>query len=981
MKRQIALVAAALLFTATFASACGRTPSGEEQPHEHNYVNGYCTVCGDKDANYQPELPEGDKAFSYYEETKLRADKKLFVLNADGDTSNDSLNTMSALQGLFTRKEVTFYIDGKYMTNGTNADLYYLDEAKANYGVTSENVSLQEAVQMYIDSWDSMVASGLWGSGISLTEGFNDDSGYYSAYSEEQSDESKKGYKTPGYIVYNPANYSVNIASTLAGITGFLPVSSEETQLYQDMGLVEKMNVTNDMWGYRWCFDAVMSELSPKGLVHQNYALNGKTNYYIRDWGVANKHMHVYYDSTITLSNTMRKRIHQFLDKNIPIMGYAYSEDADVALFSQYGQFLVPTDYTMNLTVHLVGAFRHKDGFVQPNNDKKMQAEQGKHYVAFVVSDGDNAQYWQNTSIFSTNYMNATGRENDDFAVTWSITPSLSDMMPLVMDAAYNGDIATENDYFCAPVSGQGYINAGQFYNAGAEYMNTFLSNLDTYLTRSGLGVTTIIGADSYSGGMFKTLDAYAGVPALEGGLVLDGYKYFGGAHSGGVYWKNGKPFIVPRDSLWETTPAYIAARINMYAASEKGHDVSDINAYSVINVHPWSHSYTDIRAIVNMLSENVEVVSLDAIVNMMSENVTDKADSVDKFSMPEASGHTITEDDLKENPESIPTDPLYHDFLLWEETWTGDVSHGSSDASSSNVGAVFKTNLKIRGNGTANKPAFSLPNEENLWVSFYARADSVNSTENTAFALKMTVDGVEKTVIARAQLRGVAGTESKTVTGDGWQAFAFPIKQYFPDYKGKTASFKVENLTALGMKIDLFSISPKSIIPSDTTVCENPYSNEFEATTEDWMLGHQFTTSQYYHWSCIDREKGVPIGSLQIDCSDGGGDEKRNGNTNVWSAKNMKIDREITTLSVNITGKAKVKISMYVDGKYIVLLDWVSSQYVGEKTIDMETLYKEQGIDTLNGKEVTFLYEARDNASDDDGAGQDCNLYYFRLS
>jgi hypothetical protein len=981
MKRKIALIAAAMLFSTTFISACGRTPSGEVQPHEHNFVNGYCTVCGEKDENQNPEIPGGNQEFSYYEETALRADKKLFVLNASASLSNDSLNTASALQGLFARKEVTFYIDGKYMTNGTNADMYYLEEAKEKYGVTSEDIELKDAVQMYVENWQSMVESGVWGSAISLTEGFKDASGYYSAYTEKEDDQAKAGYNTPGYIVYNPANYSVNIASTLAGITGFLPVSSEEAEIYRGYGLVEKMNVTSDMWSYKWCFDAVMGELSTKGLVHQRYDLNGKTNYYIRDWGVANKCMHVYYDSTISINNSLRKRIHQFLDKNIPIMGYAYSEDADVALFSQYGQFLVPTDYTMNLTVHLADAFRQKDGFTQPNDDTTQKAEQGKHYVAFVVSDGDNAQYWQNTSIFSTNYMNALGRENDDFAVTWSITPSLSDMMPLVMDAAYNGDIATENDYFCAPVSGQGYINAGQFYNAGEAYMNTFLGNLDTYLTRSGLGVTTIIGAESYEGGIFKTLDAYAGVPALKGGLVLNGYKYFGGAYSGGVYWKNGKPFIVPRDSLWQTTPAYIAARINMYAQSAKGHDITDINAYSVINVHPWSHSYKDIRAIVNMLSDNVEVVSLDAVVKMMSDNVTNRADSENKFSMPDQSGNTITEDDLKENPSSIPTDPLYHDFLLWEETWTGDVSHGSSDASSSNVGAVFATNLKIGGNGTAKKPDFELPIEDHLWVSFYARADSTNANEQTAFKLKMTVDGTEKTVIARAGLRGVSGTETKTVTGDGWQAFAFPIKQYFPDYKGKTASFEVENLTAVGMKLDLFSISAKTIVPTDTTVCEDPYNNEFEGSTEDWMLGHQFTTSQYYHWSCIDREKGIPIGSLQIDCSDGGGDEKRNANTNVWSAKNVTIDREIEKLSVNITGKAKVKISMYVDGKYVVLLDWTSSQYVGEMEIDLKTLCVEQDIASLNGKEVTFIYEARDNATNDDGAGQDCNMYYFRLS
>lgn len=193
----------------------------------------------------------------------------------------------------------------------------------------------------------------------------------------------------------------------------------------------------------------------------------------------------------------------------------------DVALFSQYGQFLVPTDYSMNVTFHLAEDFRQADGFTQPNDDTTKTAEQGKHYVAFVVSDGDNAQYWQNTAIFSTSYMNATGRENDDFAVTWSISPSIAELMPLVMDTAYNGSITTENDYFCAPVSGQGYIDAGNFYNAGTEYMNTFLGNLDTYLKRSDLSVTTIIGAENYSGGIYGTLNAYAGVESLEGGLVL----------------------------------------------------------------------------------------------------------------------------------------------------------------------------------------------------------------------------------------------------------------------------------------------------------------------------------------------------------------------------------------------------------------------------------------------------------------------------
>lgn len=990
VKATALLAAMTMLFsvgcgTSGGSSESGGTSSGSSE-HTHNYVNGYCTVCGEKDPDYGSGGDvTGDDGFSYYAETSLRADKKIFALNMEGGMDNDTLNTVSALQGLFARKEVTFYVDGKYMTNGTNADQYYLNAAKEKYGLTVEEVDLETAVSMYVEAWSGMVEAGVWGSGIDLASGFKDDSGYYSAYSEEAADSSEAGYATPGFIVYNPDTYSVNIASTLAGITGFLPVAADHKEAYEALGLVEKMDVSNEMWSYKWCFNACMTELSPSGLVHQAYDLTGKTNYYVRDYGVTYKYLYVYYDNTTTINNTLKKQIHSFLDKNIPIIGYAYNETQDVALFSQYGQFLVPTDYTMNLTFHLAGEFRREDGFTQPNKDSELPAEQGKHYVAFVVSDGDNAQYWQNTAIFSTSYMNATGREKDDFAVTWSITPSLSDMMPLVMDAAYNGDIATENDYFCAPVSGQGYIDAGNFYNSGAEYMNDFLGKLDTYLTRADQSVVTIIGAENYSGGgIYGTMDAYASVGALKGGLVLNGGRYFEGAYSGGVYWKNGKPFIVPRDSLWSTTPAYIAARINMYASSATGTDVTTTDAYSVINVHPWSHNYADIRTIVGMLADNVEVVSLDRIVAMMQTSVADKSDTADHFVMPASgSGATISDSQLQQHPELIPTDPLFNDFLLWCEDWTGDVTYRSNDAATSDVYPSFKTNMEIAAGGTAVKADFTLPEVDDLWVTFYARANSTSAADSTSFKMTMTVDGESKTVIASATLRGVSGTETAVVSGDGWQAFTFPIKQYFPDYKGRTAGFAIEVTGSIGIKLDNFTVTDRYIVPGDDTVCADPFSNEFDdGSTEDWMLGDQFKTSQYYHWAAYDRETLKAGGTLQVDASDGGGNEKRNANTNVWFAKNVVLPETTDSLSVsvNINGGAKSKLSMYVDGQYVVLIDWTKNSGIGEKQIDISALCAEQGIASLSGKEVTFVFEVRDNANDDNGAGQDFNLQYFRI-
>ena len=416
-----------------------------------------------------------EETFSYYMTTKLPEDKKVYVLNLTNQVetfSEDQLFTAQAIQGLFARKSALFYVDSHYMTNGVNIDMHYLDLAVEKYGVTYESISLEEAVAMYIANWEANVADGTWGSEIAL-EDYNSIVGV-TAYTEKTGE----GYSTPGYIVYKKGDVSVNIAATLAGITGFLPVAEEDVDFYKSLGLVEKFNVNSAALTYKWLFGIVMSELSTSGLIHQNYQSVGKTNQFIKDYGICNKYFHVYYDEVSIVGASFKKNLHNFLDKNCPIFGYTYSEDQDVAFFSQYGQFIVPTDYTCNLTLLAAEEFAGKT-YKQPNDDSQLPAEQGKHYVAFVVSDGDNATYWQNTAAFATNYMNATGRENDTFPVTWSITPSLADLMPLVLENVYYNQ-ANAYDYFCAPVSGQGYINAGNFeaQNDG-QYFADFVSKLD----------------------------------------------------------------------------------------------------------------------------------------------------------------------------------------------------------------------------------------------------------------------------------------------------------------------------------------------------------------------------------------------------------------------------------------------------------------------------------------------------------------------
>ena len=992
MKRQtrIRLLTMLMCFVLMFActlSACkdavptpdpgktdpGKTDPGKTDPgaadtctvHVDNDGDGKCDKCG---AN----MPITEETFSYFGNTKLTEDKKVYLLNSTADGYNydgDQLFVCQALQGLFARKNVTFYVDSHYMTNGTNVDMYYLEQAKANYGVTYESITLEQAVQMYIDAWSAHVADGTWGSGIEL-DSYNNVVGV-TAYTET----SGAGYTTPGYIVYKAGDVSVNIAATLCGITGFLPVCEDDVDTYKAMGLVEKFNVNSAALTYKWLFNNVMSELAATGLVHQNYTSPEGTNKFIKDYGICNKFFYVYYDETSIVGTSFKKTLHSFLDPNCPIFGYTYSEDRDVAFFSQYGQFIIPTDYTCNLTFLAADTFAGQT-YSQPNKDSDKPAESGKHYVAFVVSDGDNATYWQNTAAFATNYMNATGRENDTFPVTWSITPALADLMPLVLANVY-GTQANAYDYFCAPVSGQGYINAGNFAaQKDGEYFADFCSKLDVYMKKAGLSVATVIGGNS-QGDLANVLTGYAGCESVTGGIVYDGNKYFG-ANPGGVMWVNGKPFIQPRDSLWETTPAYIAARINTYST-----DITTIDAYTIVNVHPWSHSYADIRTIVGMLNDNVEVVSVDRLVNMMTDNVADKSNTT-SFKVPERNGVSISEDYLRQNPSLIPVDPLFNDFLLWAEDWTGSgVTYNSSDRACSNVGAMYKGNISIAAGSTGTKTQFTLPDIADYWLSFNARCDAENPATTATFDVVMTVDGVRKTVMKNVTLRGVSGTETQTVNGDGWQCFAFPIAQYFAGYRGKSCTLEITVRDGgAGIRLDQVTFTDRTVDHAIDLTTVNPYDNRFGSSTEDWMLGEQYKTSQYYWWDVIDRENLIPTNSIQIDCSDGGGDEKRNGNTNMWMAKHYvlpesdKITLSFRVSSDNDTG-AYIKISLYVDGQYIVLYDWQSArENKGNTTVTINLAEMYPDID-FSGQEVTVVFEARDGGRNN-GVGEACRLHYF---
>lgn len=497
-----------------------------------------------------------DLSFTYYPQTVMNSERHLYVFGVE---NNRRLNTYElimgqAIQGLFARDEVRFYL-----SNGDIQQTYWLTEMARLDGITYEDTTLSTMIEMY-----------------------------------------RTKFTEHGYILYNKDNKeSVNVATSLSGITGYIPVEVSLEDYVKTTGLELKIDVTDK--SERWAFDNYKSEFNWSSVVQLRQDIP-----HLRDYGIAMKYFYFYQDSVSSKAIQFRDDIHRQVLPDSPIFGWGpFAEDSHIGIASRHGHFTIPSDYSFNTTVFSAKAFfdietispNHSPDVVTPSNDK--------HYVTIVRSDGDNIQTWYNYFPFNSKDMAA---EREDFKMAWSIQPSLIDLAPNIIRDAY--EKKDTNDYFVAAVSGQGYM-----YPSLYPAMKSFVEGLDVYLRRTGLNIVQILD----SGPNEDVIEWYSKMPSLKGAMYMYGNKYAGGA--GSIRWStNGKPFVSFRESLWDTTPSDIANRVNNYPTNYQS-----IEGYTLINLHPWSHSYQDVAEMVALFDENIVVVSPETFYDLIIQHVPKK--------------------------------------------------------------------------------------------------------------------------------------------------------------------------------------------------------------------------------------------------------------------------------------------------------------------------------------------------------------------
>ena len=383
-----------------------------------------------------------------------------------------------------------------------------------------------------------------------------------------------------------------------------------------------------------------------KAYLNNTYLVNqSPTSLPLRDYAIAGKALCTYVEY---LSDELRKEISEWTCQNCPVFGWTDSECDFVEYNSHYSMVTIAADWSGNLS--FMSAENISEDLVPANRvQSTVKAQQGKHYVTIVMSDGDNLQWLQRG--FETDTRFYASKNRGKFKMNWTMAPSLVDVAPHVIQSIYS--TATEKDNFICGPSGFGYVNVND-YNEDA--MGDYAAKTAGYCQRAGLNVVNFI--DNYI--TTDYLDYFTQYDNIKGGLwsISDYYVQGGDAGAGGVYWSNGKPFVCFRDTLWREAGSNVAKyygytervaqRIN-----DRSTDITSIDAYSAVVCHAWSIGTMEyINRFVQQLDDHVEVVNASEFIQLITDNVEHE-------DVEEVFDHTP--DSYKDSELcAIETDPFY---------------------------------------------------------------------------------------------------------------------------------------------------------------------------------------------------------------------------------------------------------------------------------------------------------------------------------
>ena len=427
-----------------------------------------------------------------------------------------------------------------------------------------------------------------------------------------------------GIAVYDliVGDVGINMAASVCAVKNYLGVPRSLIDKFQNI-----LPILFDAADYKGTnaerqeqvFELYKDYLNPCGLVHQ-VVIGDDYHIELRDFAIYKGYFTFFTDEN-TEDLDFRHKVLSWAERNIPIYGWTTNEIAFLKNISSYGNYVIPMDWSAN---HSYFSERKEDDIhlMQKNTDRE-ELPEGKHYLAIVVSDGDNVQWLERDFSTSSTYGQRL-RSPMNYKMNWTISPSMVELCPLVMQGLY--DMA-KNDYFITGVSGIGYTNLLTY---PAEHVEEYAKLTNEAMVSADLEYMCMLDNINMLEDMDavrRKLDVFGSYDNFKGAVwELDPHRYESGKGRV-IFSSNGKPFVSVRLSLWhpsnrpgnitrEWLDAYIDT-INSYPVSP-----NTIDGYSILNVHPWTVTVEDIDYLVSRLDEHIEIVYVKDMLAAIEKNI-----------------------------------------------------------------------------------------------------------------------------------------------------------------------------------------------------------------------------------------------------------------------------------------------------------------------------------------------------------------------
>ena len=367
-----------------------------------------------------------------------------------------------------------------------------------------------------------------------------------------------------GYVLYDRAlnSHSINIATSIAGITDAIVVNPATLQFATAADLPLIADARTMTYSQAWA--QYGSQFNKDMLFHQETDKDDV----LRDYAIMHKGF-VFHTDPTALDPPIGDQ-----NSNGRIYGWGPVEFDLFLQASQHSQVVVASGWSWSSST--TSKWRVPLAKQKYHAAATLVAKSGRHYVAFVMSDGDNVSSL--TGQFATDPKWFGSRHRGNFDMTWDLTSTLAEMNPVAFNYYYehasNGD---HKDSFVSPGG------AGSSFPSEYPDIPGLVASVSESMKLADQKVVSILDSSYEPSTLYPILDD----PQVMG-MMFKTYANAYAGRDGAIDWHNGKPIVSVKYSLWDGvhTARGIADALN---ADTHRDAAGDQASFSIVNVHPWS--------------------------------------------------------------------------------------------------------------------------------------------------------------------------------------------------------------------------------------------------------------------------------------------------------------------------------------------------------------------------------------------------------